>query len=152
MHPLEGHLNNSCGDIVGFLGLQFDRKLNQLANRPERIVKLRNAIKIICSRSVVSGEQLRKLVGHCTWLALLRRESLSIFNECYAFIERFSASAAPLWPSAANELRHFGSVMPLLVVDFGAGWSDTVYASDSSHLGYGVCYRELSGGVARDLG
>ena len=42
--------------------------------------------------------------------------------------------------------------MPLLVVNFGAGWSDTVYASDSSHLGYGVCYRELSGGVVRDLG
>ena len=91
VHPLVGHLDACCNDVVGFLGLQFDRKLNRLSNRPERIVKLLNAIKIICGRSIVSGEQLRKLVGHCTWLALLRRESLSIFNKCYAFIERFSA-------------------------------------------------------------
>ena len=55
VHPLEGHLDDSCSNTVGFLGLEFDRERNRLANRPERIVKLRDAIKIICTRSVVSG-------------------------------------------------------------------------------------------------
>ena len=56
VHPLEGYLDNSCCDIVGVLGLQFDRQLNRLANRPEHSLKvampLRSyAVAQLCSAS-----------------------------------------------------------------------------------------------------
>ncbi|CAK0795370.1 unnamed protein product, partial [Prorocentrum cordatum] len=101
----------------------------------------------------VSARDIEKVVGHCTFLALLSRTSLSIFRSVYTFIARHrDHGTAPLWESVRWELEAFRNVIPLIRRDFGAPWSSKVMASDASFWGYGVVSRDLPPDIVQQLG
>ena len=93
------------------------------------------------------------LLGHGTWLVLLRREVLAMLGSVYAFIKVAGATSIPLWPSVFRELSQLMSILPLLVVDLSAPWWPVVSCSDASPFGIGMCERELPidvvGGIGR---
>ncbi|CAK0855314.1 unnamed protein product [Prorocentrum cordatum] len=101
----------------------------------------------------VSARDIEKVVGHCTFLALLSRTSLSIFRSVYTFIARHrDHGTVPLWESVRWELEAFRNVIPLIRRDFGAPWSSKVMASDASFWGYGVVSRDLPPDKVQQLG
>ena len=68
------------------------------------------------------------VVGHCTFLGLLRRESLAVFHTICRYIQRYGEQFAPLWPSVRDELRAFRGLMPLLESELSLGWSPVLSA------------------------
>ncbi|CAE8588527.1 unnamed protein product [Polarella glacialis] len=153
IHAAEGTTgHNNAADSVDFLGLQFALKRKQLRIKRERLWRLKFAIEDVLSRSRVSGALLECIIGHCTWIALLRRESLSVFSSVYAFCQKHRSTAVELWPSVKKELIWFKSILPLLTVSLSSPWYNTVTASDSSPAGYGVCTRKLSSEKVASIG
>ena len=68
------------------------------------------------------------MMGHVTFLGLVRRETLSLFHCVYRFVRKFYHRPEPLWISACADLEAFIGVMILIVVGF------------SEHsLAFGVC-------------
>ena len=105
---------------------------------------------------------MRRLVGHITWCALLRREVLALLSACYHFME---AGPEPqrVWDSALKELNWIRSLLPLLQRDTRRPWCPTVYATDAAGCsstdarvddfgGYGVCVAHRAIEETRRLG
>ena len=86
----------------------------------------------------VSGWQLEAVLGHVTFLCLLRRELLSTFHTVYRFAREAYGDFRPLWPSAQQELETFLGAMVFIEADWGMPWTPGVYASDASLYGFGV--------------
>lgn len=82
-------------------------------------------------------------MGHLTWAALVRRESLSIFTSIYAFIRRCYFASHALWPSLQRELRQFSALLPLLTADLSLRWSGVATVSDASEIGFAVLERAV---------
>ncbi len=152
VHPPEGCSLDFTPSSLDFLGMTFRQKHGLLQVKSDRAWRLRFAIDEIIRRKQVSGQLLESVLGHSTWLALIRRESLSIFSAIYPFIKSNYETIVPLWDSVIWELRTFRNILPLLQIDLGASWHETVTASDSSPAGYGVCVRDLHKDAVRDLG
>ena len=56
------------------------------------------------NRRRVAGWELEGLMGHVTFLFLLRRETLSLFHSVTGFARKFYHRRDPLWISARAEL------------------------------------------------
>ena len=121
--------------------------------KPKRMHRLRDAIACVLQRGRASGDLVRILIGHITFVCLLRRESLSFLHALYAFADKNLGRVAPLWHSVIVELQCVMSILPLLHVDISAPWSTHVAASDASLFGLGGCEKvlpaELVGTVGR---
>ena len=98
-------------------------------------------------RILFSGRILPRIresvVGHYTWLALLRRPALCIFDKAYAFIRGGGDEPRSLPGAARREIETAIGLLPLLVCDWKATWCDNVLATDASETGYGICQRKL---------
>ena len=71
------------------------------------------------------------VVGHCMFVGLLRRESVSVFNACYKLIQKYGESVAPLWDSVRAEFSAFRGLLPLLEADWTMRWAERVLAYDA---------------------
>ena len=89
---------------IEMLGLVHKKRrvLRVVTISDRRFWKIRDGLTWLLSRRRVSGKQLEILIGHCTWIALLRREVLAIFHAVYKFVRRYGDAFAPLW-SACRE-------------------------------------------------
>jgi len=125
-----------------FIGIRWEGGKGRVHCSPRRMWKLRLAIAHVLRTRRASGDQLRRLVGHFTFCALLRREVLSILSASYAFAEKLGHRTAVLWDSVLRELKWASSILPLLSSDMWLPWSDQVHASDASTDGAGVCYTQ----------
>ncbi|CAK0812161.1 unnamed protein product [Prorocentrum cordatum] len=135
------------------LGWEINGRLGFIQPRPERAWRIRLALDGLLETKKVSARDIEKVVGHCTFLALLSRTSLSIFRSVYTFIARHrDHGTAPLWESVRWELEALRNVIPLIRRDFGAPWSSKVMASDASFWGYGVVSRDLPPDKVQQLG
>ncbi|CAK0894817.1 unnamed protein product, partial [Prorocentrum cordatum] len=135
------------------LGWEINGRLGFIRPRPEREWRIRLALDGLLETQKVSARDIEKVVGHCTFLALLSRTSLSIFRSVYTFIARHrDHGTVPLWESVRWELEAFRNVIPLIRRDFGAPWSSKVMASDASFWGYGVVSRDLPPDIVQQLG
>ncbi|CAK0815965.1 unnamed protein product, partial [Prorocentrum cordatum] len=135
------------------LGWEINGRLGFIRPRPERAWRIRLALDGLLESRRVSARDIEKVVGHCTFLALLSRTSLSIFQSVYTFIARHrDHGTVPLWDSVRWELEAFRNVIPLIRCDFGAPWSSKVMASDASFWGYGVVSRDLPPDTVQQLG
>ncbi|CAK0890061.1 unnamed protein product, partial [Prorocentrum cordatum] len=134
-------------------GWEINGRLGFIRPRPERAWRIRLALDGLLETKKVSARDVEKVVGHCTFLALLSRTSLSIFRSVYTFIARHrDHGTVPLWESVRWELEAFRNVIPLIRRDFGAPWSSKVMASDASFWGYGVVSRDLPPDKVQQLG
>ena len=103
-----------------------------------RVWRCRLAIRAILAQGRVSGRVLEKLVGHLTFVSLLRRESLAVLSSVYAFIRRSYDAETVLWDSVRRELSMWDGLAPLIWVDLRMPWHDEVAMVDASHWGLGV--------------
>ncbi|CAK0898367.1 unnamed protein product [Prorocentrum cordatum] len=118
--------------------------------RPERsrLWRLRLALDCLVSRSAVGPRDVDKVLGHCTFVALLCREHLTIFNSVYSFVRRLRhCTAVPLWESVRWELNTFSSLLGMISRSMLVDWSPTVMCSDASFWGFGL----VSKGFKEDL-
>ena len=97
-----------------FCRLEFDSETGRIRVPNARIWKLRLALLHVFEKGTVTGSQLRRLVGHYTWAALLRRESLSILAATYRFIDLAGDREWRLWSSVRRELRWAVMLLPFL--------------------------------------
>ena len=80
-----------------FCGLFFDGTAHEIRLSWRRTWRLKLAIDHLLALGSCSGEALEKVIGHCTWAALLRRESLCLFNACYRFCRVARGTKMGLW-------------------------------------------------------
>ncbi|CAE7219960.1 gag-pro-pol [Symbiodinium sp. CCMP2592] len=96
--------------------------------------------------------QLEKVIGHATFIALGRREALSVFGECYSFIRTHYLSSHRIWPSVRRELNIWIAIAPLLWRDLGTPWAPEVTAVDASTWGLGAVVAQFSDEEVQQLG
>jgi hypothetical protein len=120
------------------LGWEFATDTSLAGPSRLRLWRLRLGIQEVLRRPRVSGRVIEIIVGHLTFVGLLRREFLAVFGAVYAFVSQNREREVALWPAVRRELRWASSLLPLLRRDLGAAWSDTVCVSDASPWGRGV--------------
>ena len=99
---------------------------------------MRRRLRALLRLKKVSGWQVEAVLGHITFLCLMRRELLSIFHTVYRFVRESCTKFQRLWNSAREELDAFLGAMVFVEADWGQPWTPYVYASDASLLGFGV--------------
>ncbi|OLQ10494.1 hypothetical protein AK812_SmicGene5815 [Symbiodinium microadriaticum] len=117
-----------------------------------RLWRLRLGIREILKRGRASGQQLERLVGHMTFVSLCRREALSALGDIYTFIRRHYSTVVPLWKSVRRELSCWDGVSPLIFVNLGTPWNDTLYSVDASEWGMGVTTSKMDQQAIATLG
>jgi len=133
LHPQE---LTEGGEILGW---SFDHDAPTMRVAPARAWKLRLGIEALLARGAASGDEIRAVIGSCTFAGLVRRESLSIFSSVYVYMNRLGERRGRLWPAVRRELRWFCALVPLLCRQLDAPWSEEVYVTDASLWGRGVC-------------
>ena len=98
------------------LGVQLDGERLEARVTRKRIHRLRIVIDWALKRGRLRGQELGKLLGHCTFVGLLRRPCLSVFSSCYKLIRATYAHTTRLWRSVSAELRAFRGLLPLMYV------------------------------------
>ena len=145
-HPVEG------GQVAKFVGLEFDGKQRLVQISPARAWKLRLAMEQLLSQTHTHGCTLEALLGHYTWLAMMRRPCLCVFSHAYLCVRRAAGQAFVIDRTLRAELTLAKNLLPMLFADLGLPWSDTVYACDASMFGLGVVSRTLPRNIVEDTG
>ena len=130
------HEVEEASDHADVLGWAF--RGDWVAGTARRRWRIILAIRHVLQTGVLSGRQLSRLVGHFTFLAMLRRGSLACLNLVYVFQQRHWDSPAPLWPGVRRELTWMMALVPLLEQRLSAEWLCEVLATDASEEGRGV--------------
>ncbi|CAK0861934.1 unnamed protein product [Prorocentrum cordatum] len=117
----------------------------RLCTRPtdERFATVRKGLRCLLRQRKVAGWQLEMVLGHMTFMALVRRELLSIFHAVYAFVTSSYHTFSVLWPTVREELECFLGLMVMLEARWDRDWMPFVYSSDASLYGYGVAEAEF---------
>ena len=120
----------------------------------KRFWRVRMCIRGLIKRGRASSKQIEKLLGHCCFISLARRESLSIFGQAYNFVRRYAQNGEehPLWPSVRKEFDVWDGILPLIYRDFRACWNEKVHAVDASEWGLGCVVGEMSIEEVKGLG
>ena len=111
------------------------------------------AVQLLLSRREVRPRDVEQALGHCTFIVLLSRETLSVFNSVYAFVSRLRhLDSVRLWPSVRWELSTFVALLPLVFRDFRKAWSPKVLCTDASYWGFGAVSKRMGEEVAASMG
>ena len=86
------------------LGWKFLEDAPVVAVTPRRLWKLRLATLELLKVNHASGHLIEVILGHYTFVGLLCREFLSVFQACYAFCRKHYHTDVPLWPQVRREL------------------------------------------------
>ncbi len=119
-----------------------------------RAWKVRMAIRGLLQRGRSSANQMEKIVGHCAFVCLGRREAFSVFGDVYKFIQcyKHSSREVPLWKSVRKELQTFDGIIPLIYRDLRSRWNTRVHAVDASEWGLGATVADFPLSLVRELG
>ena len=115
-------------DQVEALGVVLDSRRLLTRLTAKRFWRVHGAIGALCRRRRVTGRQLEVVLGHATFCALLRRETLTVFHTLYPFIRKFRDTPAALWDSCRAELLCFRGLMITLVSPWALPWNEYVLA------------------------
>ena len=149
---LELHASEITRDSVEALGCVLEgRKMRSRCNS-KRLWKIHHGIKGLLAKGRCTGKALEVVIGHCTFLGLISRGSLSCFHSVYSFIQKYYGEVASLWPSVRSELSAFMGLCFLMVQDWWRPWNRLVTSSDSSLAGYGACKSWWPKKVVSDVG
>ncbi|CAK0791906.1 unnamed protein product, partial [Prorocentrum cordatum] len=122
----------AAGSDTTFTGLSFEVASGKIRLSRSRTWKLRLALLHTASRGWASGDELRHLLGHWCWAAILRRELLSVFAQTYRYIALAGSRRWRLWPCVEAELRRAAALVCFALVDAKRPYSTVVTASDAS--------------------
>ena len=145
------HEEEEFEEETKILGWQYDN-MGKFRPSRQRVWRVRLALRHLLKRGRASGQEIERLLGHITFIALGRRETLSIFGECYTFIQKHYRTEVPLWKSVRFELNVWDGIAPLVVQDLRSPWVPQISAVDASEWGLGVCVGEVSVDECRELG
>ncbi|CAK0812006.1 unnamed protein product [Prorocentrum cordatum] len=120
------------------LGCYLDGRHRATRPTDERFAMVRKGVRCLLRRRKVAGWQLEMVLGHMTFMALVRREVLSIFHSVYAFVAQSYHAFSELWPTVREELNCYLGIMVMLESSWTRPWMPVVYPSDASLHGYGV--------------
>ena len=140
---LQVHEVELGADGAQILGWHFSAD-GHLGPTRKRFWKIRLATRHMLGRGRATSKQVEKLLGHCCFLALARRECLSVFGQAYTFVQRYAGSRKEygLWLSVRREFELFDGILPLVYRDLTAPWNETIYAVDASEWGLGCTVGE----------
>ncbi|CAK0883778.1 unnamed protein product, partial [Prorocentrum cordatum] len=142
-----------CDHDADILGWEIRGRECQIRPKRSRLWRLRLALDCLVSRRTVDPRDVEQVLGHCTFVALLCREHLSIFNSVYSFVRRLRhCTAVPLWESVRWELNAFSSLLGLISRSMLVAWSPTVVCSDASFWGFGLVSKGFSEDLAGSVG
>jgi hypothetical protein len=125
--------------VAEFVGLEFSSQPAIVRIKKKRLWRVALAITEILRRGTASPAMLEILIGHVTWILMVRRESLAIINDCYRFIRASHGPPVRLWKSVRHELSTILAILPLLHSHLYIPWHPRVTMSDASPTGVGVC-------------
>ncbi|CAK0808709.1 unnamed protein product [Prorocentrum cordatum] len=144
------HLGDSEGEYA-VLGWSITAA-GRLSASASRLWRVRLAVRGLLRRGRASGRDLERVLGHIMFVALVRREGLSIFEASFRFVQKCYDQQVPLWSQVRQELMAWDGVAPLLWRDLRAQWSCSVGCVDASPRGLGACEADWDVGAVREVG
>ena len=90
---------------------------------PSRDWDLDQSLLALIAGAAVSGDEMRKVVGHLTFRLLLCRPLLSVLGQVYRFITFMGSARTPVWPSVKSELVCIRALLPLCAADLRAPYN-----------------------------
>ncbi len=135
---LPAHEESRGGRQLTAVGWCSDGVKSVMRPSAKRVWKLYLAIDDVLNHPTMSSKQLEVLVGHYTFLALVRRPLLAFMLSVYAIIQKDYRRPRQLWPSIIRELRWMRATCPLILCDLAAPVLCRVMVSDASLDGQGV--------------
>ncbi|CAK0857819.1 unnamed protein product, partial [Prorocentrum cordatum] len=138
-----------CGVV---LGIEVDGARGRTRPTAKRFWRVRDSIQEVLRRGVCSRQELEVLVGHATFVALIRRGPLSILHITYRFVKKLYYEKAPLWLCVTEELEAFCGVMVFLEAKWDDQWLPGVNQTDASPRGFGVAYSQWLVAAVADAG
>ncbi|CAK0876757.1 unnamed protein product [Prorocentrum cordatum] len=131
------HDETDAAENMAMLGGQLHGSPARATLAPRRFWKLCMGLGYLVQRRPrVTSRDIEHVIGHCTFAALCRRESLSCFSAVYSFVQQNYQRARPLWASARREFRIFRGLLVTLVSDLDAEWSTKVVMTDACETGH----------------
>ncbi|CAK0879805.1 unnamed protein product, partial [Prorocentrum cordatum] len=131
------HDETDAAESMTMLGGQLQGSPARATLAPRRFWKLCMGLGYLVQRRPrVTSRDVEHVIGHCTFAALCRRESLSCFSAVYSFVQQNYQRAMPLWASARREFRIFRGLLVTLVSDLDAEWSTKVVMTDACETGH----------------
>ncbi|CAK0812627.1 unnamed protein product, partial [Prorocentrum cordatum] len=101
-----------------FAGLVFDEAKGRVGLSRWRMWRIRLSLLHVADRGSATGDEMRVLLGHFTWGALVRRELLSIiFSAAYRSATWAGGRRRRLWSAAEAELRIAAALIVFGYVD-----------------------------------
>lgn len=120
------------------LGILINGSRCTMAAHPSKTFKLLGQTLYLIRCGTCTGTTLSRLMGHWTWLLMLRRPIFAILRYSYIFIQEMQGRSHQLWPAVINELYMLVALAPLMYADLTTPLLDILPASDASSLGNGV--------------
>ncbi|CAK0867614.1 unnamed protein product, partial [Prorocentrum cordatum] len=139
-------LEGPCAEAT-FTVLVFDEARGRVGLSRWRMRRIRLSLLHVADRGSATGDEMRVLLGHFTWGALVRRELLSIFSATYRFASWAGGRRRRLWSAAEAELRIAAALVVFSYVDCRrqpdpvALATDACGATDADAGGFGVVSR-----------
>ena len=137
----EMHEELGASTFYPTLGGVIDGAEGTVRPNHDRFWNISFAFQFITKRAV-SSDLVQRLLGHAMVILVLNRAGMGVFRSLYDFAGR-GFQKTWLWPSAKRECLQFVGILPLLFCDMRMGWSNTVFCTDASPSGFGICERQL---------
>jgi len=132
------HEKELSSNSVEVLGVTLDCASRCTRASGKRFWRVRGALRYLLWKGRCTGSCLEVIVGHCTFLGLIRREILSVFHTVYAFMEANYNIVSQLWVSVREELAAFLGLTFFLESGWERHWNSAAMASDASLTGWGL--------------
>ncbi|CAK0791762.1 unnamed protein product, partial [Prorocentrum cordatum] len=139
-------------DTAEALGVTLDGQKHQTLVNHRRYWKVRLGLRWALSLRRLAGRELEVLLGHCTFVGLMCRETLSVWYTVYNFIRERYWAKSDMWESARQELECFLGLMPLLRSEWDRPWLTQVLSVDASPYGWGIASSEFGVSMVKKQG
>eukprot|EP00435_Cladocopium_sp_Y103_P017954 s440_g4.t1 len=144
------HEEEPASRLFSTLGGEIDGEAGQIRMTRKRAWDIILAFEFVAEH-MVHPTTMQKLLGHAMFFSTLNRAGMSVFRRCYDFVEK-GGNARFLSSREREECLVFAGLVPLLFADIRRQWSSTIFCTDASPEGYGICERVLPPAEVADIG
>ena len=139
---LDTHDEIVHSDTAIALGIHMDLRNMLVSVAPTRLWRLKQGLRWAPRCRALPGKTWEVLLGHTTFVALVRRDVFSVLFAVNKFIRANYNDSARLWPSARADVQAVVALQPAIVSSWTRGWCSSIVATDASEYGFGVCLKE----------
>ena len=148
------HKREIASERATILGWELDAQRHRVRPQPERVWRVRLAIRELLRLGFARAVDLERVLGHICFISLIRREVLSIFKSSYRFVEaaRRGGRSMKLWSSVKRELGLWDDLAPLLWRSTAVRACPDVVMVDASPWGLGAVRARVDPQEAAEAG